>query len=223
MRTTKVATRKRYPKKKTLKQAYKPRYSLRNDVVYLGSGFPDRIRIKQKYMELVHFSTSPTDTTFRANGLFDPRLATGGHQPTYFDELAQIYARFKVLSASCTVECINRGAVDAIGLCIFPSSDPIPLGYSLALEQQFKVPNTIVPVAQGGVKRLSCYETTAKMIGTKVAEDQSWGNTTSDPVSQWYFHICVENLSSIPASTVGEFRIVIEYYAEWFDRFNISQ
>jgi hypothetical protein len=203
------------------KKAYKP-YTISNDVVYLGSGFPDRLRLKQKYSEIVYISTSPTNTTYRANGMFDPQVAVGGHQPLYFDQLSQLYARFKVISASCNIEGINRGGSDAWGICIYPSSDPAPLGYLNALEQQFHIPNTIVPVAQGDVKRLSSYEKSAKMIGTKLFDDQSWGSVTADPVSLWYFHIDVQNLASIPTTTQGEFRVVIEYYAEWFDRFAVT-
>lgn len=220
----KKTAKKAYQKpetKKYVKKTY-PKYAISNDVVYLGSGFPDRIRLKQKYSEIVYISTSPVMTQFRANGMFDPQVAAGGHQPLYFDQLSQLYARYKVISASCNIEFINRNAVDAIGVCIFPTSDPTTITYTSALEQQFDIPNVVVPVAQGGVKRLTAYEKSAKMLGAKLQDDQAWGSVSADPVSLWYFNICVENMSSIPTATTGQFRVVIEYYAEWFDRFTVT-
>lgn len=45
--------------------------------------------------------------TFRANSLFDPEYATGGHQPLYFDQYSELYANYKVLGAKINVTGAN--------------------------------------------------------------------------------------------------------------------
>jgi hypothetical protein len=46
-----------------------------------------------------------TSTLFLANGLYDPYVPSGGHQPSGFDYLADIYANFQVLSSLIEVTC----------------------------------------------------------------------------------------------------------------------
>jgi hypothetical protein len=45
-----------------------------------------------------------TSTIFLANGLYDPTVALGGHQPHGFDQLSAIYENWQVLSS--TMECV---------------------------------------------------------------------------------------------------------------------
>lgn len=42
--------------------------------------------------------------TFRANSVYDPDWTGGGHQPTRFDQLAAIYARYEVLKSKIRVQ-----------------------------------------------------------------------------------------------------------------------
>ncbi len=47
---------------------------------------------------------------FRANGLYDPDVAVGGHQPYGFDQLMALYTDWVVLSSSCHVRSFTRSS-----------------------------------------------------------------------------------------------------------------
>jgi len=44
---------------------------------------------------------------FRANGMYDPDVRVGGHQPYGFDQIMLGYGKFTVVKASMTVENLN--------------------------------------------------------------------------------------------------------------------
>jgi hypothetical protein len=46
---------------------------------------------------------APTSALFLANGLYDPTVATGGHQPHGYDYLTQIYDSWQVLSSTIEI------------------------------------------------------------------------------------------------------------------------
>jgi len=45
---------------------------------------------------------------FRANDLFDPDAALGGHQPYGFDQLISMYYHFTVLYSRCVIEIVDN-------------------------------------------------------------------------------------------------------------------
>lgn len=47
--------------------------------------------------------TSIASDTFRANGIQDPRFATGGHSPLMFDEYAALYGHYRVISSTASM------------------------------------------------------------------------------------------------------------------------
>jgi len=70
------------------------------------------------YGSFVDSATSPSTTSpvpaatirtieFRANGMYDPDVRVGGHQPYGFDQIMLGYGKFTVVKASMTVENLN--------------------------------------------------------------------------------------------------------------------
>lgn len=61
-----------------------------------------------KYCDTVFCSSIPAATLmsyeFRANGMYDPRVAVGGHQPYGFDQLMAQYYHYTVIKSTCVVE-----------------------------------------------------------------------------------------------------------------------
>ncbi len=76
----------------------------------MGSGFPQRLRFKFYYTySALHTSTSPASlllTTTRMNSIFDPEEATGGGQPAFRDDLANVYNFYQVNAAKITYEIV---------------------------------------------------------------------------------------------------------------------
>lgn len=81
-------------------------------------GFPSSTYVKMRYVET--FTISPVSTVlnehlFLANGIFDPRVAVGGHQPLGHDQWATFYNKYVVYRSHCTVNfsCANNTSVPA--------------------------------------------------------------------------------------------------------------
>ena len=75
------------------------------------NGFPNKNICKHRYADqcsIVYTGSSGMIThSFSANGLYDPNLAVGGHQPMGFDEQMAIYDHYCVLGAKITVNNIT--------------------------------------------------------------------------------------------------------------------
>ena len=89
-------------------QAYTPYSSIRgtnpaNQTTFKGKGFPDRLTTNVVYSDsfiLDPSAVTPTPyKTYLLTSGFDPDNALGGGQPTYWDQLATVYSRYKVNGA----------------------------------------------------------------------------------------------------------------------------
>lgn len=67
-------------------------------------GFPLQRIVKMRYIEQITLSLSGTYETslYRANSIFDPRYATGGHQPLGHDQWSTFYDHYVVLGSKLT-------------------------------------------------------------------------------------------------------------------------
>lgn len=90
---------------------YTPYASIRgtnpkNTAVFRGIGFPDRLFTNLVYSDSFILTPSAGTITpfmvFQLNSIFDSQYALGGGQPTYYDQLALVYKRYKVLGAKIT-------------------------------------------------------------------------------------------------------------------------
>jgi hypothetical protein len=77
--------------------------------------FPKQMRQTLKYVTTYNqalgaVSGAATSAQFRANSLFDPDVALGGHQPYGYDQLAAMYQKYVVVSSSCVVT-LNIGSL----------------------------------------------------------------------------------------------------------------
>lgn len=76
-----------------------------------GGPFGQVFETELNYAE--YFSMNPsiggtTSTLFLANGLWDPYVALGGHQPHGFDQFNIIYENWQVLSSAIEVTCFPK-------------------------------------------------------------------------------------------------------------------
>jgi len=69
-------------------------------------GFPDRLVTKLRYCDVVYLSGAGVtlrQNLFRMNSLYDVDYTGAGHQPMWHDQLAAIYARYRVLGSKAKV------------------------------------------------------------------------------------------------------------------------
>lgn len=87
--------------------------------------------------------------SFRLNDLFDPNFTGTGAQPVAFDQLCQLYSRFRVLQVAVDVELANAANTVVIGV-VFPSSASTLPGGCQAWPLQPYAATKVMSVATGG-------------------------------------------------------------------------
>lgn len=98
-----------YRKKKPMyRRRYRRRYGRKIPRNLPLTGFPESQIVKLRYIDPIRISDAFAINyyPFRANGPQDPYALTGGHQPNGYDQWAQIYTKYTVLSAKCTMRFI---------------------------------------------------------------------------------------------------------------------
>ena len=74
--------------------------------------FPQSMKTKLRYVERIDSNIDGTNVKlfgFRGNGLYDPFIPLGGHQPRGFDDFMKIYDKFTVVGSSCTSQFMYEG------------------------------------------------------------------------------------------------------------------
>ena len=104
------------------KQVYTPYSSIRgtnpqNQTTFKGKGFPDRLTTNVVYSDsfiLDPSAVTPTPyKTYRLTSGFDPDNSLGGGQPTYWDQLATVYSRYRVNGAKITATFSKSSTITA--------------------------------------------------------------------------------------------------------------
>lgn len=184
--------------------------------------------------------------TFRANGLFDPEVSLGGHQPRGFDQMTAIYQTYTVLGSKITVQWAYQGYQGpasndtGLGTLIKTTSGedaaaacpPVMVGihkHTVALP----IPSTAAEVMehsrtswkamncmhQGVSTRQSC--NTASYFGKRyiIGAEGFTGDATADPTEQIQYTIWAArtNLVSQGACRLTAF-VTIEYDVVFTDQ-----
>jgi hypothetical protein len=186
-----------------------------------GGGMPLSLHTKLRYHE--SFSLNPGAGTFaaafyRANGLFDPTVAVGGHQPSGFDQLMQFYNHFTVVGADATLNaCVTGGTniQNLFGIKIQPTA-AIAAGSTDALLETDQCIWRLngypgAPTEPVRVKLdISKYfrRTPEEMINTEPYR----GDAATDPVEQVYFacFLAAAAAADDPASTTMRIDILYD-------------
>jgi len=75
-------------------------------------GFPQQIKTTLRYAFRTEFALNNENavvTQIRANDLYDPEVALGGHQPRGFDDFMKIYDKFTVTGSKCSAAFTYEG------------------------------------------------------------------------------------------------------------------
>lgn len=81
-------------------------------------GFPKNRMVKMRYVEAFSQSLntpgSRLEYVFRANSIFDPRYALGGHQPIGYDQWESFYGQYVVVGSKMMVDVSYNGGVSKV-------------------------------------------------------------------------------------------------------------
>lgn len=165
---------------------------------------------------------------FRANGIYDPDVALGGHQPMGFDQLMQYYKKYTVVRSRIRVMYSPDavGNTDPVSVAVNLSRDytdllAITLGAWESLLEQPLTGNavtmgtTVTGFHQGQRSCIPMHSFDAKkFFGQKTLDAQDYGGTAlSDPTVPAYFTIATNNLNGVAA--IITVRVELEYDVEF--------
>lgn len=186
--------------------------------------FPQQMKTTLRYTERVEFSptgTSVVQVQFRGNGMQDPYVGVGGHQPRGFDDFMAIYGKYTVLGSKCTAQFMyeaydgpsliavagnltqNRGSSDNV-----PALTPVACGLHKGVEaltggnyiQQMEKDRTqwgYITGTGGDICTLSGSGTTKEFAGKAfvVGSEGYTGDASTDPTEQWYWEVWAGRIS----------------------------
>jgi len=190
--------------------------------------FPMKLRQTLVYSEVFNLTTVTTPglvatANFRANGLFDPRVATGGHQPYGYDQLAAMYVKWCVLGAKVTVQGVFNASTYNTGQIGINLSDPLGAGLinaEGAIENQFS--SYTAMTQQGNVGHVKLGVDLAKYFGVKDIQDDNdfCGTEGADPVKQCRAVVWVASDQNV--ATTFTVTLKIEYDVLFMEPKNVS-
>lgn len=137
---------------------------------------------------------------FTCNGLADPYISGGGHQPRGFDQWMAFYEKYTVVSAKITTRFVCRGTGTGglhQAICGIHCDDNATL---LNTDVRYytelaKGPHTVLGWADGSaaIRTLSRKISIKKYFNNKsmLNEAQFVGTSTTNPTDQVYFHVYV--------------------------------
>lgn len=145
-------------------------------------------------------------STYSANGLFDPSISIGGHQPMGFDQIMPLYDHYCVIGSTLRVDFINTTPVNLsdtqqpiiVGVQISDRPDTSISTLDRMLEQPAVKYTTLLPsISNGARKTLYIKCNPNKYLGKSkpLSDDTTNGSAAANPVEQVYYKIFAQPLS----------------------------
>jgi len=161
--------------------------------------------------------------TFRGNSLFDPDYTSAGHQPLYYDQLAAVYGRYRVQTATIHIKCVSVGAV-AAQIVIIPVSDVTTITTpSTALEHARASVLPLLGVSGYNSVQRSYTMSTRVILGLTNIQQQDTdfsASVGSNPLQLWYYILYAYEPGGGNVHTA--ITVTIDYECEFYDRDNPS-
>lgn len=210
-------------KKRSPKKTYRrKKRGRKNRAVVQRSIVADKQIVKLRYVEFVTLDAgigSVAYDTWRANGVFDPYVGVGGHQPLGHDQWAPFYDNYVVLGskATCFAEVYGTAASDSVWLIgnVGQTIGAPASNINQAIEQN-KVKYTFLggKTSSKSLGKVSIYYSPKAVFGVKDVLDNgdlvgSLGST--DPPAPCYFHFQVGGNNPADNPTSVNCRVLIEY------------
>jgi len=188
-----------------------------------GKGFPDKINQTLRYFDYstpTAAATTVTGTWWRANGIFDPQVAIGGHQPLGFDQLMAVYDHWIVKQARIKVTFTYRDeevqTVHPIVCGIYDDDDAVnTLSYSALAEGCDRTKVDTLTTNNDKVVLYSKW-TNTKTFGPATQSDPSQrGSSSADPTETHNWFVWFYNLGN--TSHIMNIVYDIEYNCDFFE------
>lgn len=199
-------------------------------------GFPETKRVRMRYTDYIHLQSTLgviAAYDYYTNGLYDPQVAIGGHQPMGYDQIVGVYYNYAyVVGSKITVKFLPEFApatdpiIDQpVMVGVYPYDSGINASLIYTDWQSYseagfpcKTISSIQPkvVATGNFSARKC-------IGLVDRNSPaSFNTTTSNPgiANMWVYHIWLQTLdqSGLYTSNVFAAEVTIDYIVEFSNR-----
>jgi len=209
--------------------------AIQNQPFALTGGFPDRSRVRLKYVEKVTIGNIAQSQVWSGNGLFDPNITGTGAQPYNFDDWAVQYNRYRCYGSTIKTWMVgtsNTYPTTQFQFMIGPRHTTATIvGSQSVLNDAWAAPfMTFRSESQLNAgytpTNNSCKKSmaTAKFLGLTQVEqmsDQYQALTTSQPAHQWYWHTSIL-ANDVASNITGYLFVEIVYDVEFFDRVELT-
>lgn len=201
----------------------------RQPYVSIGRSFPEHVRTSIRYCDVKTFgapqaSSSISKIFYKANGIYDPDSAVGGHQPLGFDQWTAIYNHWVVNSATirCTFYINSDTTLDAAFLCGIYDDDDATNSLSVSELQEGSGRNRSCMVTTNHPQNIlyATWKSKRKFSSNQLADVNQRGTSSADPSesSQW----CIWAYNYGINSDRVDVNIDIEYDVTFFERKDLA-
>lgn len=152
---------------------------------------------------------------FSLNGLYDPDITGGGHQPIGFDQLISMYDHYTVIYAKATVIFSNQDPTySQIVALQIKDTNTTTTDMDNVLENAGTVYTVVTPNLTGGqTKQLSISCAPSAFFGKKVMGSTTYqGSMNSNPSDQVFLH-CITQPQFVNDTSEVRASVLIEYTA----------
>jgi len=199
-------------------------------------GVPSKKQVQLRYCDYSTMTSTLgaiTTAEYSCNGLFDPRVAIGGHQPMGFDQwIGQYYNYAVVVGSTCTVRFMMESASTAVPVAcgVFPydaTNDSMSVqGYTVwTAFKEAGIPITTLSTLQPGAVATCDYDQ-VKLTGLSIHGSPTFYNTVGANPSgiNWHFYVWLQNVDYAAADTSVSVIAMVEitYDVEFFDRIPLA-
>lgn len=210
------------PRRRPMRRVPRRRYNrkLRNKVPNGAAPVARKHVVKLKYTEVIDWSV-PTLTTqsqqFRLNSVFDPNVTGVGHQPYGFDQLAALFAHYRVFKTSWHVAFAPSN--DRLHIAVAPVNGSNSFTSVESLGEFPAAVSKVMAYAGGPPCTFRGSTWLPRLTGaTSVqyrTDDRYSAAVTTNPVEAMYHNIVVYNPSGGTVDT--SMTVTFMYHVEFYD------
>lgn len=222
MKYQKKRTYRKRPYTRRKKYTLTRRPARRWDSANTASGVPKTRTCKLRYCEnfvLQNVSGALNSLPFRANSIFDPNVAFGGHQPMGRDIWAQLYKEYCVLGAKITLYCGSDNGTVPMTTGVSVNSNTNPLYSETTSYVESKTGQWVQLMDNRNAKRI-CTTYSAKkywnLTDVKDNREEIGAPMASNPAKECFFVIWAQP-NDRTSTNITRYTVVIDYIVSFSD------
>lgn len=191
------------------------------------SGFPDFMFAKLKYTQSYHSSSAlQQNFVWRANSLYDPDVAIGGHQPMYFDQYMAVYGYGVCYGSKLTIKAIGGGTQPSRIAMIASATNSWSADSPTDIAEQPYSRMENIPTSGAIGPTMSLYAPTHKLFGLNKRQMENekdfWFTAGADCAQQTFWTVTWQPADGA-TTVVNDVQATITYYVKFFRRNGVAQ